>query len=161
MNLLGALASLPARRQERNTPAKLQLCAAQFLVPPLLGGAASGGEGGVRWPLQFSFSSCAGSHSFCEPIHSEDTNLFRIMKNSTATKTTFSSLPSLSSVSTPVVCDPVVSNRICSRVQLPAQICTKKVFFNSAPPILTNVGMTTIRDSELSPDRIRLEPVYG
>src|SRR5439155_9593148 len=31
----------------------------------------------------FFFSSCADSHSFCDAIHSEDTNLFPIMKNST------------------------------------------------------------------------------
>ena len=37
-------------------------------------------------------SSCAGSHSFCEPIYSEDTNLFRIM-NKPATM--ISSFPSL------------------------------------------------------------------
>ena len=68
-------------RGAQSSSSELQLCAAQFLVHPLLGGAASGGEGEVRWPLQFSFSSCAGSHSFCEPIHSEDTNLFQTMKN--------------------------------------------------------------------------------
>ena len=28
----------------------------------------------------FFFQSCADSHSFCEPIYSEDTNLFRFMK---------------------------------------------------------------------------------
>ena len=29
----------------------------------------------------FFFQLCAGSHSFCDAIHSEDTNLFQIMKN--------------------------------------------------------------------------------
>src|SRR5213594_821379 len=32
------------------------------------------------WSPSFFFQSCADSHSFCEPIYSEDTNLFQFMK---------------------------------------------------------------------------------
>ena len=46
------------------------------------------------------FCTCADSHRFCGPIHSEDTNLFQFMKKPVTAKTSFPLLPS---VSLPVV----------------------------------------------------------
>ena len=70
----------------------------------------------------FFSSSCADTHSFCDAIHSEDTNLFQIMKKPIAAKTSFPLLPSVSlaAVRGPVVRGPLAtcyrSNTFCSPI---------------------------------------------
>src|SRR5437667_5955586 len=49
-------------------------------------------HGWTGWTRKI-FSGCADSHTFCEPIHSEDTNLFPIMKKPSASKTPLAPLP--------------------------------------------------------------------
>src|SRR5205823_4239782 len=55
---------------------------------------------GLLSPIYYLANSflkrCADTHSFCDAIHSEDSNLFRIMKNPVTAKTSFPLLPFVS-----------------------------------------------------------------